>query len=50
MQEHAEGDGVGLEGMRERVRLLGGALAVRTAPGEGFTLSAELPARLEEGT
>jgi len=44
------GDGVGLEGMRERARLLGGTLAVATAPGEGFTLSAELPARLEEGT
>lgn len=40
--------GVGLEGMRERVRLLGGSLEVRTAPGEGFALRAELPARLEE--
>lgn len=40
--------GVGLEGMRERVRLLGGSLEVQTAPGEGFALRAELPARLEE--
>lgn len=40
--------GVGLEGMRERVRLLGGSLGVRTAPGEGFALRAELPARLAD--
>lgn len=46
--ERGAGDGVGLQGMRERIRLLGGSLEVTTAPGEGFALRAELPARLEE--
>ena len=46
-QGRGEG-GIGLQGMRERVRLLGGTLAVRTAPGEGFALRVELPARVEE--
>jgi signal transduction histidine kinase len=38
-------DGFGLVGMRERVDLLGGRLAIDTAPGEGTTLTARLPVR-----
>ena len=38
---HAEGHG--LQGMAERVNALGGAFAVRSAPGEGCTISAEIP-------
>lgn len=37
-------DGFGLVAMRERVTLAGGALEVRSAPGEGTTIAAELPA------
>jgi signal transduction histidine kinase len=37
-------DGFGLLGMRERVVLAGGTLAVRSAPGEGTTITAKLPA------
>ncbi|HLH26800.1 MAG TPA: response regulator [Chloroflexota bacterium] len=33
----------GLSGMRERVELLGGILAVETAPGDGTLVTAELP-------
>jgi signal transduction histidine kinase len=47
--DRAPGDGAGLAGMRERAGLLGGELTVRTAPGEGFALDADLPARLEDG-
>jgi signal transduction histidine kinase len=35
--------GVGLLGMQERARLLGGTLAVESAPGAGTTIRAELP-------
>lgn len=38
--------GYGIVGMRERVRLLGGTFAVRSAPGAGFTVEATIPARL----
>jgi signal transduction histidine kinase len=38
-------DGFGLLGMRERVVLAGGTLALRSAPGAGTTITAELPAR-----
>jgi len=38
------GTGFGLEGMRERVALAGGALDVSSAPGEGATLTVRLPA------
>jgi two-component system sensor histidine kinase NreB len=33
----------GLAGMRERAALLGGTLAVRSAPGEGTTVLLDLP-------
>ncbi|MFO0755255.1 MAG: sensor histidine kinase [Byssovorax sp.] len=36
------GDGRGLTGMRERAELLGGSLAVRSTPGKGTKLRAEL--------
>ena len=35
--------GHGLAGMRERVELIGGRLAVDSAPGDGFTLTAAIP-------
>jgi signal transduction histidine kinase len=35
--------GFGLRGMRERVEGVGGALSVESAPGEGSTLTVELP-------
>jgi two-component system, NarL family, sensor histidine kinase UhpB len=38
--------GLGLIGMRERVAALSGRLEVRSAPGEGFELKAEIPAHL----
>ena len=41
--DRSEG-GFGLLGARERVQLLNGELHVRTAPGEGFSLTVELPA------
>lgn len=36
-------DGSGIAGMRERARIGGGTLEVRTAPGEGFAVIARLP-------
>lgn len=39
--------GFGLRGMRERVELLGGSWAVRTAPGAGFVIEAGLPEALQ---
>lgn len=39
-------DGVGIEGMRERVGLLGGVLSSGPAPGGGWTVTARLPATL----
>jgi signal transduction histidine kinase len=40
-----ESGGVGLLGMRERVQLLDGTLAVESSPGAGTTLVLELPVR-----
>jgi signal transduction histidine kinase len=37
-------EGFGLAGMRERVSLAGGTLELRSAPGEGTTITAVLPA------
>jgi len=37
------GERVGLAGMRERVALLGGQFAVRSAPGRGTTIRASVP-------
>jgi signal transduction histidine kinase len=38
-------EGFGLLGMRERLELLDGVLAIESAPGQGTTITAELPAR-----
>jgi signal transduction histidine kinase len=37
------GGGFGLAGMRERAALVGGRLAIETAPGRGFALELEVP-------
>jgi signal transduction histidine kinase len=37
---------VGLEGMRERVEILGGSFQVQTAPGQGTVIQASLPLQL----
>ena len=41
----SEGDGLGLVGMKERVGLLGGRLAIESTEGAGTTLVAEVPIR-----
>ena len=38
-----DGGGFGLGAMRERMSLLGGTLVVESAPGEGTTITAEIP-------
>jgi len=40
----ARGAGYGLDGIRERVRLLGGRLEIESRAGAGTTLVAEIPA------
>ncbi len=40
-----EGDGLGLVGMKERVGLLGGRLAIESTEGSGTTIVAEVPLR-----
>ena len=42
---HARTEGFGLLGIRERVELLGGRLAIDSAPGRGTILSVSLPAQ-----
>jgi signal transduction histidine kinase len=41
----AHTDGFGLDGMRERAELLGGAVTVESAPGQGATVTATFPLR-----
>lgn len=41
--EQARGKGFGLEGIRERARLLGGHASIESAAGKGTIVSAELP-------
>ena len=42
---HARADALGLVGMRERARLVGGKLTVESADGAGTTIAIEVPAR-----
>ena len=42
--------GFGLRGMRERVTLAGGSLEIRSAPGSGTVIEANLPARHREAS
>jgi two-component system, NarL family, sensor histidine kinase UhpB len=39
-----EGKGLGLDGMRERALLVGGALEIDSRPGKGTTVTLEVPA------
>ena len=39
--------GYGLNGMAERVRILGGSIAIDSEPGHGVALSIEVPLRIE---
>jgi signal transduction histidine kinase len=48
IDEHGDDRGFGLIGMRERVVLAGGQLDVRSAPGQGTTVYAEIPLRYAE--
>ena len=43
LSELANRGKLGLLGMHERARLLGGTLEVQTAPGRGTTINVELP-------
>ena len=45
--QEVKGERFGLRGIRERVRLLGGTADINSAPGEGTTITVELP--LAEG-
>ena len=43
------GEGFGLRGMQERVRMLNGSIEISTAPGEGTQISAHIPILKSEG-
>jgi signal transduction histidine kinase len=43
MEEAAEGGGLGLRGMRERVERIRGCLNIESAPGQGATITVEAP-------
>jgi two-component system, NarL family, sensor histidine kinase UhpB len=42
-ERHSDGPGLGLFGMEERVRLLGGACHIESHPGAGTTIAAAIP-------
>ena len=44
MEAMSRHTGFGLNGMRERVELMGGALVIETSPGRGFAIEARIPA------
>lgn len=46
---HAEGTGYGLSAMRRRLRQVGGNLEIESAPGDGTTVSASVPALYRAG-
>lgn len=43
LQQREPGSGLGLSGMQERVGLLAGRLAVRSAPGAGTEVRVRIP-------
>jgi signal transduction histidine kinase len=45
----ANGQGFGLEGMRQRLRRVAGSLEIESAPGDGTAISASVPAVPAEG-
>lgn len=47
-EETAPGEKVGLSGMQERVSLIGGSFEIRSTPGEGTTVVANVPVPGEE--
>ena len=47
-EEIANTRSIGLVGMRERARLIGGELAIQGAPGQGTTVSLRVPLRRQE--
>ena len=49
-EQGASDSGFGLVGMRERIALLGGALAIETAPQQGTVIRASIPAKREHST
>lgn len=46
---HGPGEGMGLSAMRERISLLGGKLTIRSRPGSGTSVIAEVPLPLSGG-
>ena len=50
LRRNSTAPGSGLVGMRERLEILGGKLAVRAGADRGFTLEAWLPLRAPEPT
>ena len=44
-----DGQGFGLEGMRQRLRRVAGSLEIESAPGDGTAVSASVPAISAEG-
>ena len=40
---HSRGQGLGLRGMQERAKILGGELRLETAPGQGTTIIVCVP-------
>ena len=44
----SSGYGTGLQGMADRLAALGGGLRVRSQPGEGTTVTGQLPVRALE--
>jgi signal transduction histidine kinase len=46
---HGSGEGMGLSGMRERIALVGGGLTIRSRPGSGTSVIAEVPLPPSEG-
>ena len=48
-QADAQGDGIGLHSMQERITQISGKLKIKSSPENGTTISAECPIRKDEG-